>query len=73
MPKKVKPRKARSKPKASGDPVAKELDAIKRLLVLQLITSGVQSSTVATALGVSNSKVTRLVPARKAKKRAKKN
>ena len=73
MPRKPNKRSRGSAPKPGNDPLAKELDAIKRLLVLQLITSGVQSSTIATALGVSNSKVTRLVPARKAKKRAKKS
>ena len=34
------------------DPVVKELDAVKRLLVLQLLTSGVQANIVAAALGV---------------------
>ncbi len=57
-----------------GDAVAKELDAIKRLLVLQLLTSGVQSSAIARALGVDNSVVSRLVPARHVKKKkSKKN
>jgi len=53
-----------------GDPVADELDSIKRLLVLQLITSGVQAKAVASALGVDQSVVSRLVPARKVKRRA---
>jgi predicted transcriptional regulator len=53
----------------SVDPIAKELDAIKRLLVLQLITSGVQSNDVARTLGVSNSVVSGLVPARSLKKK----
>jgi len=53
-----------------GDPVADELDSIKRLLVLQLITSGVQAKAVASALGVDQSVVSRLVPTRKVKSRA---
>lgn len=58
-------RKAR---KQKGDPVADELDSIKRLLVLQLVTSGVQTTAIASALKVSKSVVSRLVPARKVKK-----
>jgi hypothetical protein len=73
MPQKRKSRKPRRAPKAANDPAAKELDAIKRLLVLQLITSGVQSNAIASALGVSKSVVTGLVPARKVKKRAKRS
>ena len=73
MPQRPKSRKPRRAPKAGNDPVAKELDAIKRLLVLQLITSGVQSNIIASALAVSKSVVTGLVPARKVKKRAKKS
>lgn len=53
----------------SLDPIAKELDAIKRLLVLQLLTSGVQATEIARALGVDKSVVSRLVPARAIKKR----
>lgn len=59
-------RKAR---RQRNDPVADELDSIKRLLVLQLITSGVQAMDIASALGVDKSVVSRLVPARKVKKR----
>ena len=54
------------------DAVVKELDAIKRLLVLQLLSSGVQSTAVARAMGVDVSVVSRLVPARRVKKSAKK-
>jgi predicted transcriptional regulator len=53
-----------------ADPVADELGSIKRLLVLQLITSGVQAKDIASALGVDQSVVSRLVPARKVKKRS---
>ncbi len=53
-----------------SDPVADELDAIKRLLVLQLITSGVQTTHIASSLGVDKSVISRLVPARRVKKRS---
>ncbi len=56
-----------------GDPVADELGAIKRLLVLQLITSGVQGKNIAAALGVDQSVVSRLVPTRKVKKQRRKD
>jgi predicted transcriptional regulator len=56
------------KKRGQNDPVAGELDAIKRLLVLQLITSGVQGAQIASALGVDKSVVSRLVPTRKVKK-----
>lgn len=52
-----------------ADPVVGELLSIKRLLVLQLITSGVQGKDIASALGVDQSVISRLVPSRKVKKR----
>jgi predicted transcriptional regulator len=54
--------------KQKADPVAGELDSIKRLLVLQLVTSGVQNRAIASALGVDASVVSRLVSTRKVKK-----
>jgi hypothetical protein len=59
---------AKRKPRGSrqSDPAA-ELGAIKRLLVLQLLTSGVQGTQIASALGVDKSVVSRLVPTRKIK------
>jgi len=63
------PAKARSR-RPKGDPVADELGAIKRLIVLQLITSGVQAKDIASVLGIAKSGITRLVPARKVKKRS---
>jgi predicted transcriptional regulator len=61
---------ARRKVRAQkGDPVADELDSIKRLLVLQLLTSGIPAKDVASALGVDQSVVSRLVPSRKLRKR----
>ena len=51
------------------DPVLRELRDIKRLLVLQLISSGVQGAHVAAALQVDAATVSRMVPARRIKKR----
>lgn len=60
---------AKRKAKRRGDdPATDELGAIKRLLILQLLTSGVEATKVAAALGIAKSSVTRLVPARKVKK-----
>lgn len=53
--------------KPAGDPLVDEMRAVKRLLVLQLLVSGVQTTDIATALGVSKSVVSRLVPSRKVK------
>jgi predicted transcriptional regulator len=53
-----------------SDDAADELGSIKRLLVLQLITSGVKAKDIAAALGIHQSAVSRLVPSRKVKKRA---
>ncbi len=59
---------AKPKPKKTVDEtVATELDAIKRLLILQLIVSGVRAADIADALGVHSSVISRLVPARKVK------
>ncbi len=62
MAEKRKPRKQ------IGDPITDGLDSIKRLLVLQLITSGVQASSIASALGVDKSVISRMVPSRKVKR-----
>ena len=58
----------RKERRPKGDPVADELVSIKRLLVLQLVTSGVQGKDIAKTLGVDPSVVSRLVPTRKVKK-----
>jgi hypothetical protein len=49
---------------APEDPMLRELRDIKRLLVLQLISSGVQGVHVAAALQVDPGTVSRMVPAR---------
>jgi predicted transcriptional regulator len=54
--------------KAKGDPIVDELEAIKRLLILQLITSGVKGRDVASILGVHESVVSRLSGKRKVKR-----
>lgn len=43
------------------------LEDIKKLLILDLITRGVQGKDVAQVLGVDKSTITRLVPSRKVK------
>ncbi len=57
---------------AGKDPVAKELEAIKKLLILQLVTSGVKSGDVAKVLGMDKSDLSRLVSTRGLKKKEKK-
>ena len=53
--------------KVKNDSLLEEMRAVKRLLILQLLVSGVQAKDIATALGVSLSSVSRLVPRRKVK------
>ncbi len=57
----------KGKDKDLGSVVA-ELDIIKRLLILQLMTSGVQTTDIAKAVGVAKSTISKLVPAREIKK-----
>ncbi len=52
-------KKKTNKPK--GDPTAEALDSIRRLLILQLTTSGVAGKEVAAALGVDASTISRIV------------
>jgi len=54
--------------KATNDPLQVELDAIKRLLTLLLIKAGTPQGEIAMALGVDQSVVSRMFPARKVKK-----
>jgi len=44
------------------------LEDLKRLAILQLLTSGVQATQIAKALGVDKSVVSRLVPSRAIRK-----
>jgi IS30 family transposase len=43
---------------------AKQLEDIKRLMIMQLIASGVQSAQVAKTLGIHPSVISRIVPVR---------
>jgi len=54
--------------KAKGDPIVAELDSIKRLLILQLKTSGVVARDIASALDVHESVVSRLFGTRRVKR-----
>ena|SRR2546422_1241686 len=51
------------------DPLVKELGAIKKLLILQLVTSGVQAKDVGKALGLNKSEMSKLVSTRGIKKK----
>ncbi len=53
--------------KQKNDPIADELEAIKRLLILQLVAQGVRVTDIASALGVHKSTVSRLVSTRRMK------
>lgn len=54
------------------DRVVAQLDDLKRLAILQLLTSGVQSGHIAKALGIHSSVISRMMPAREIKKLASK-
>lgn len=55
---------------ADSDQVVTQLEDLKRLAILQLLTSGVQSGHIAKALGVHSSAISRMLPARQIKKHA---
>jgi hypothetical protein len=46
-----------------------ELTAIKKLLILQLLTDGVTQGQIATALGIDQGNLSRMIPARATKKK----
>lgn len=46
------------------DPVVRELDAIKRLLILQMYRAGVSQAEIAKALGIDAAELSRMMPAR---------
>jgi transcriptional regulator len=54
--------------KAIQDPALKELDAIKRLLILMLIKAGASQGEIAMALHTDQANVSRMFPARKVKR-----
>jgi hypothetical protein len=51
----------------SGDPIERELESIRRLLVLLLLKAGTPQSELALALKMDRGDVSRMVPARKVK------
>lgn len=51
------------------DPVVEQLDQLKRLVMLQMIASGIQANQIAKVLGVSKSVISGIVPARMIKRR----
>ncbi len=56
-------RRKRTKPKHE-DPVVQQLDHLKRLMMLQLVVSGVKAKDIAKVLGVTNSAISAIIPAR---------
>jgi IS30 family transposase len=60
----------RSQGRAERAPILAKLDDLKRLAILRLLASGVQSSQIAKALGVHSSVISRMMPAREIKKLA---
>jgi hypothetical protein len=48
--------------------IAELLEDVKKLLILDLVAKGVQSTNIAHTLGVDNAVITRIAPARKIKK-----
>lgn len=56
------------KSKTIQDPTLRELDAIKRLLILILIKSGASQGEIAMALHTDQANVSRMFPARKVKR-----
>ena len=52
--------------------LSEQLDELKRLMIVQLLASGVQSAHVAKALGIHPSGISRMVPVREVQKAASK-
>ena len=55
-----------------ADPVVEQLDQIKRLLMLQLLASGVEAQTIGKVLGLAKSQMSDIIPARSVMKSLKK-
>jgi IS30 family transposase len=51
--------------------ISEQLEELKRLIIVQLLASGVQSAHIAKALGIHASGISRIVPAREIQKVAK--
>ena len=50
-----------------SDPIEAELDSLKKLLILFLLKAGTSQDEIALALGIDQSSVSRIFPARKVK------
>ncbi len=50
------------------DKIAKLIEDIKKLLILDLVAKGVQAGQIGEVLGVNRTTITRIAPARKIKK-----
>lgn len=64
----VAKKKQRSRKTKHEDPSVDQLDQIRKLLILQLVSSGVQANHIALVLGVGKSAISEIVPARLIKK-----
>ena len=64
--------KRRRSGSTDSDQLVAQLEDLKRLAILQLLMSGVQSAHIAKALGVHSSAISRMLPAREIKKHASK-
>jgi IS30 family transposase len=53
--------------------ISEQLEELKRLMIVQLLASGVQSAHVANALGIHASGISRMVPVREIQKVAKRS
>jgi IS30 family transposase len=53
--------------------ISEQLEDLKRLMVVQLLATGVQSAHIAKALGIHSSAISRIAPAREIQKLAKRS
>lgn len=52
------------KKRMANDPIVEELQAIKRLLMLQTLRTGATQNQIAAALGIDQSAVSRMIPSK---------
>jgi hypothetical protein len=55
---------AKKRSSRNTDPVASSLEDIKRLLMLQLLASGVQAQSIGKVLGLKKPEMSKMLPAR---------
>lgn len=53
--------------------ISEQLEDLRRLMIVQLLASGVQSAHIAKTLGIHSSGISRIVPAREIQKLAKRS